>query len=116
MGPYYITDLVNLLGPVGRVAALSATPFLERPIRSEPRRGQQMPVRVATHVTGTLVFHSGALVTVTLSFDVPRHGHAPIELYGTEASLLVPDPNMFGGEVKLARPRADGRPCRRPCP
>lgn len=107
MGPYYITDLVNLLGPVARVQALSLTPFAERPIRSEPKKGQTMPVHVATHVTGTLVFASGALVTVTLSFDVPKHGHAPIELYGTEASLMVPDPNMFGGEVKLARPRAE---------
>lgn len=106
MGPYYITDLVNLLGPVKRVAALSATPFRERPIRSEPRRGQMMPVQVATHVTGTLVFEGGALVTVTFSFDVPKHGHTPIELYGTEASLLVPDPNRFGGEVRLAAPRA----------
>ena len=106
MGPYYITDLVNLLGPVSRVAALSATPFAERPIRSEPKRGQLMSVRGATHVTGTLVFASGALVTVTFSFDVPKHAHTPIELYGTEASLLVPDPNRFGGELKLARPRA----------
>ena len=107
MGPYYITDLVNLLGPVAKVQALSLTPFAERPIRSEPKKGQMIPVRVATHVTGTLIFASGALVTVTLSFDVPRHSHPPIELYGTEASLLVPDPNHFGGEVKLAKPRAE---------
>jgi predicted dehydrogenase len=107
MGPYYITDLVNLLGPVARVAAFSLTPFSERPIRSEPKRGQMMPVHVATHVTGTLVFASGALVTVTLSFDVPKHSHLPYEIYGTEASLLVPDPNWFGGEVKIAKPRAE---------
>jgi predicted dehydrogenase len=106
MGPYYITDLVNLLGPVKRVSALSATPFKDRPIRSEPKRGQLMPVHVATHVTGTLAFASGALVTVTLSFDVPKHAHVPIELYGTEASMLVPDPNFFAGPVKLAKPRA----------
>jgi predicted dehydrogenase len=106
MGPYYITGLVNLLGPVARVQAVSATPFSERPIRSEPKRGQMMPVKVATHVTGTLIFRSGALVNVTLSFDVPKHAHLPYELYGTEASLLVPDPNTFGGEVKLAKPRA----------
>lgn len=105
MGPYYITDLVNLLGPVARVQALSATPFSERPVRSEPKKGQMMPVHVATHVTGTLIFASGALVQVALSFDVPKHDHLPIELYGTEASLIVPDPNMFGGEVKLAKPR-----------
>jgi predicted dehydrogenase len=66
-----------------------------------------MPVHVSTHVTGTLIFQSGALVTVTLSFDVPKHSHLPYELYGTEASLLVPDPNWFGGEVKIAKPRAE---------
>jgi predicted dehydrogenase len=106
MGPYYITDLVNLLGPVARVSALSRTPLKQRPIRSEPKRGQLMPVKVHTHVTGTLQFHSGALINVTLSFDVPKHAHLPYELYGSEATLLVPDPNHFGGEVKLAKPRA----------
>lgn len=106
MGPYYITDLVNLLGPVAKVMSVSSTPRQERPIRSEPRRGQMMPVSVATHATGTLVFRSGAIVTVTISFDVPKHGHSPIEIYGTEATLLVPDPNKFGGELKFAKPRA----------
>jgi predicted dehydrogenase len=107
MGPYYITDLVNLLGPVARVSAISRTPLHERPIRSEPKKGQMMPVKVHTHVTGTLQFHSGALINVTLSFDVPKHAHVPYEIYGSEASLLVPDPNMFGGEVKIAKPRAE---------
>ena len=107
MGPYYITDLVNLLGPVARVQALSLTPHAARPIRSQPKQGQMMPVHVATHVTGTLVFASGALIQVTLSFDVPAHRHLPYELYGTEASLLVPDPNWFGGEVSIAKPRAE---------
>jgi predicted dehydrogenase len=107
MGPYYVTDLVNLIGPVARVEALSATPRKERVIRSEPKKGQMMPVRVDTHVTGTLIFASGALVQVTLSFDVPQHAHLPYQLFGSEASLLVPDPNMFGGEVKIAMPRGE---------
>ncbi|HWA20398.1 MAG TPA: Gfo/Idh/MocA family oxidoreductase [Devosia sp.] len=106
MGPYYITDLVNLLGPVKAVQAMSLTPAKERPIRSEPKRGQMMKVKVFTHVTGTLQFVSGALVQVSLSFDVPKHGHGPIEIYGTEGAMQVPDPNWFGGEVKIARPRA----------
>jgi predicted dehydrogenase len=104
MGPYYITDLVNLLGPVARVQAMSAAPQQERLIYSEPRKGQTMPVHVATHVAGLLQFVSGAIIQVTLSFDVPGHAHLPFELYGTEASLIVPDPNMFGGEVKTRRP------------
>ena len=67
-----------------------------------------MPVKVSTHVTGTLIFRSGALIQVTLSFDVPKHDHIPIQLYGTEASMLVPDPNMFErrGEDRKA-PRGD---------
>ncbi|RYE46686.1 MAG: Gfo/Idh/MocA family oxidoreductase [Hyphomicrobiales bacterium] len=100
MGPYYITDLINLLGPVKSVQAMSATPQKERPIYSEPKKGQLMPVKVSTHVAGLLQFHSGAIIQVTLSFDVPGHAHLPFELYGTKQSVLVPDPNMFGGEVK----------------
>ena len=107
MGPYYITQLVNLLGPVAKVHALSLTPHAERAIRSEPKKGQMIPVKVATHVTGTLVFASGALIQVTLSFDVPKHAHLPYELYGTEASMLVPDPNNFGGELKIGKPRSE---------
>ncbi|MHB1111286.1 MAG: Gfo/Idh/MocA family protein [Devosia sp.] len=110
MGPYYITDLVNLLGPVARVQAMSATPQQERPIYSEPKKGQKVPVHVATHVAGLMQFRSGAIIQVTLSFDVPKHSHLPIELYGTEASLIVPDPNMFGGEVKISMPRAEWEP------
>jgi predicted dehydrogenase len=100
MGPYYITDLVNLLGPVARVQAMSATPQAERPIYSEPKKGQMMPVKVFTHVAGLLQFRSGAIIQMTMSFDVPGHTHVPIEIYGSTLSLLVPDPNMFGGEIK----------------
>jgi predicted dehydrogenase len=107
MGPYYITDLVNLLGPVKAVQAMSLKPHKQRPIRSQPRQGQTMAVKVFTHVTGTLQFVSGALIQVSLSFDVPKHARLPIELYGTEGSMLVPDPNWFGGPVQIARPRAE---------
>lgn len=104
MGPYYITDLVNLLGPVSRVSAMASRLRLERPITSEPKKGQIMPVKVDTHVTGALGFANGAIVQVGLSFDVAAHKHVPLELYGTEQTLIVPDPNFFGGEVEL-RPR-----------
>ena len=100
MGPYYITDLVNLLGPVARVSAMSATPQAERPIYSEPKKGQLMPVKVFTHVAGLLQFRSGAIIQMTMSFDVPGHTHVPIELYGSKLSMLVPDPNNFGGDIK----------------
>jgi hypothetical protein len=77
----------------------------ERTITSEPQKGTVMPVEVATHVAGTLEFVSGAIVSIAMSFDVPAHRHTPIEIYGTKASMLVPDPNRFGGTVEIAPPR-----------
>jgi predicted dehydrogenase len=103
MGPYYITDLVNLLGPVARVAGFATTPQQTRTITAKERFGEVIPVHVPTHVSGTLLFQNGAVVQMTMSFDVPGHRHVPIELYGTEASLLVPDPNRFGGEIEVLR-------------
>lgn len=103
MGPYYITDLVNLLGPIARVSAMSSRLRNQRPVLSEPKQGQIMDVKVDTHVTGSLGFANGAVVQVALSFDVPAHKHVPLELYGTEASLIVPDPNFFGGDVELRK-------------
>ena len=103
MGPYYITDLVNLFGPVAKVAGFAFSPRTERLITSEPRNGEKIPVHVATHVAGALAFQNGAIVQVGMSFDVAGHKHVPLELYGTEGTLLVPDPNHFGGEVQLLK-------------
>jgi predicted dehydrogenase len=103
MGPYYITDLVQLLGPIASVMGTATRPRQERLITSQPLNGTKIPVEVSTHVTGTLEFVSGAAVAITMSFDVPKHKHLPIEIYGTTGSLLVPDPNRFGGEVSLAK-------------
>ena len=107
MAPYYVTDLVNLLGPVNRVAGITSRMRSERVILSEPLKGTRMPVEVATHAAGTLEFHVGPVVTMVMSFDVPRHRHRPIEIYGTEASLAVPDPNKFGGEIEMATASED---------
>jgi predicted dehydrogenase len=101
MAPYYLTDLVNLLGPVARVAAMAPKPRPQRTITSQPRAGETIDVEVQTHVSGSLEFHSGAVVAITMSFDVPGHRHLPLEVYGTEGSLIVPDPNWFGGEVSF---------------
>ena len=100
MGPYYLTALVQLLGPVRRVSAAAAMSG-ERTISSEPRRGERIPVEVPTHVSGTLEFHSGALITLVMSFDVQHHTNHPIELHGEHGSLQVPDPNTFGGPVRM---------------
>lgn len=102
MGPYYITALVNLLGPVAEVAAMASMSG-ERTATSEKLKGTKLPVEINTHVAGTLLFENGAVVTLVMSFDTLRAEHHPIEIHGTRASLQVPDPNTFGGEVKLAR-------------
>jgi len=104
MGPYYITALVHLLGPVKEVCAVTTRAFEERTATCKEQFGKLLPVAVPTHSAGVLTFHSGAVVTVTISFDVYKHGHSPIELYGTEGSLKVPDPNTFGGPVEVWTP------------
>ncbi|MCT4369014.1 Gfo/Idh/MocA family oxidoreductase [Yangia mangrovi] len=101
MGPYYITAMIALLGPVRRVTALAARGRDSRIIATGPRAGQSVPVETPTHVTGVLEFAGGALVQLVTSFDVKAHGHAPLELYGTEGSLIIPDPNRFDGTVRL---------------
>lgn len=103
MGPYYITDLVNLLGPVAKVAGFAVMPRSERLITSEPRNGARIPVHVPTHVAGVMAFANGAVVQIGMSFDVAGHKHVPLEVYGTEGTLIVPDPNRFGGPVEFLK-------------
>ncbi|MBD9372606.1 Gfo/Idh/MocA family oxidoreductase [Rhizobium sp. ARZ01] len=102
LGPYYIADLVNLIGPVKRVAALSSMASDTRTITSQPRAGEVIPVKTPTTIHALLEFHSGATITLGASWDVWSHRHAPIELYGTEGSIFVPDPNFFGGVVEAS--------------
>ncbi len=101
MGPYYIGNLINLIGPVARVAALSGTARPARTISSAPRRGESIPVETPTTYHALLKFVSGALVTLSASWDVYGHRHQNMELYGTQGAMFVPDPNFFGGEVKV---------------
>ena len=103
MGPYYLTALVSLLGPVRRVAGSTTMAKPERLITSEPLKGTRVKVETPTHLAGVLDFEGGAVATVVTSFDVQHHTHSPIEIYGTEGSLCVPDPNTFGGPVKVRR-------------
>ena len=103
MGPYYLTALVNLLGPIARVAASAKASFPERLITSEPLKGARIPVETPTHITGVMDFVSGATATVIMSFDVWSANLPTLEVYGTEGSLAVPDPNGFGGPVALRR-------------
>lgn len=102
MAPYYVTDLVNLLGPVARVTGFVSTPRAERVIGSGYRQGQRIAVETPTHAAAVLAFAGGALVQLSMSFDVTAHRHAPLEIYGTSGTLVVPDPNHFGGVVEVA--------------
>ncbi len=103
MGPYYITALVNLLGPVKSVNGVGRKSFATRTITSEPKAGTIVDVEVDTHVTGILEFDSGAVATLVTSFDVWHHQMPNIEIYGSEGTLRVPDPNTFGGPIRYCR-------------
>lgn len=102
MGPYYITALVNILGPVKRVAGITTKALEERVATSEAVAGLRIPVKVSTHLTGVMEFANGAVITMIMSFDMWRHSLPCIEIYGTEGSMKVPDPNGFGGSVRVA--------------
>ncbi|MGQ9656460.1 MAG: Gfo/Idh/MocA family protein [Fimbriimonadales bacterium] len=103
MGPYYITTLVTLLGAAHGVAGVSRITRPVRTITSEPKRGQTITVETPTHITGAIEFENGAVATVIMSFDVWAHRLPCIEVYGTEGTLGVPDPNGFGGPVLLRK-------------
>lgn len=108
VGPYYITNLIQLIGPIRRVAALASASFPTRTIGTEgPRRGEVIPVETPTNIHALLEFQSGATVTLSASWDVWSHRHSNMELYGTEGTLYVPDPNFFGGSLEHAG--RDGR-------
>jgi predicted dehydrogenase len=103
VGPYYVTNLITLFGSVRSVFGTAKITRAERPVLSEPRRGEIMTVEVPTHTTGVMEFENGATVTIVTSFDVVKHRHNQIELYGSEGSMVTPDPNNFSGPVQVFR-------------
>jgi predicted dehydrogenase len=108
MGPYYLTALVNLLGPVRRVTGSAQISFAERTVTNQYNYGDKLPVEIPTHIAGIMDFHSGAVGTIITSFDIWAANLPRIEIYGSEGSLSVPDPNNFGGPVKIRRAGAEG--------
>lgn len=108
MGPYYVSALVTLLGPVTSVIGAASHTRGTRVIATGPRAGEKIPVTTDTHVSGILVHASGALSTVVMSFDAVATASANIEVHGETGSLIVPDPNRFDGKVKLHRLGGDG--------
>lgn len=103
MGPYYLSALVTLIGPVQSVASLTRVTRPVRTITSAPKKGQTIDVETPTHISSLLHMASGAIVHITTSFDVVAHTLPHIEVYGTRGSLSVPDPNGFGGPVRVRR-------------
>lgn len=101
MGPYYLTALIHLLGPVRRVTGSTRISFPERVATSKALNGHRISVEIPTHVAGVLDFANGTVATLITSFDVWTHNLPRIEIYGSEGSLSVPDPNIFGGPVKV---------------
>ncbi len=101
MGPYYLTALIHLLGPVGRVTGATRRSFPERVATSQMHNGRHIPVEVQTHVAGLLEFEQGAVGTIITSFDVWSNSLPRIEIYGSEGTMSVPDPNDFKGPVLI---------------
>ncbi len=106
MGPYYLTALVQMLGPARSLTGAARATHATRTISSEPRRGEVIPVEVPTHVSSVIEFVSGAIATLVTSFDVVASRYRHLEIYGADATLSVPDPNTFGGPVRI-RGRSD---------
>ena len=104
MGPYYLTALLNLCGNVEAVSAMTRTTFPERLITSQPHNGEIIKVDVPTLYAGNMRFVNGAVGTLYTTFDVFYPGQARLEVYGSKGTLFVPDPNGFGGPVKLFTP------------
>ena len=106
MGPYYLTAMINLMGGVERVVSASKASFPQRLITSEPLSGTVVDVDVNTYIAGTVQYESGAIGTIFTTFDVhwPGSKNRFIEIYGSEGTLFVPDPNCFGGPIELYCP------------
>jgi predicted dehydrogenase len=103
IAPYYLTALVSLLGPIESVSGFTTTPTLERTLEVGPRAGTTVAVEVPTHSASVLRLASGALATLTVSFEARGQYLSGLQVFGTEGSLLLPDANGFGGEVTLRR-------------
>jgi predicted dehydrogenase len=103
MGPYYITALVSLLGPIARVSSAARASFAERTAKS----GEKIPVNTPTHVASALEFQDGPIATLVTSFDVRPREHAHLEIHGSEGTLICTDPNHFGGVIRVQGPDQD---------
>ncbi|WP_411343045.1 Gfo/Idh/MocA family protein [Paenibacillus sp. WLX1005] len=108
MGPYYLTALTSLLGSMTRVSSSTGIQIPDRKVHTGPKANSSIRVQTPTHLAGTIDFENGAIATLVTSFDIPGGSQLPrIEIYGTEGTLDIPDPNFFDGDVRLKRPGAE---------
>ena len=107
VGVYYITQLVNLIGPVKQINAISGTATKERTITSQPRYGDKIKVETPTTLMGSLEFQNNAKVQFFCTWDVWKNNHSTIELYGLDGSMIVPDPNFFSGDLLISQKDSD---------
>ncbi|MBQ1377573.1 MAG: Gfo/Idh/MocA family oxidoreductase, partial [Lachnospiraceae bacterium] len=107
MGPYYVTALVNLLGEAKALTGMTKKTFPQRTITSKPHYGETVDVDVDTYLMGNILFSNGAIASIFTTFDVYYKQQAHFEVYGTKGTLVVPDPNVFGGPIYLYRPEDD---------
>ncbi len=104
MGPYYLTAMVALMGPIKKTYCLAKKTFDQRRITSSsPMKGTMIDVEVPTHYSGLIEFESGVSANINMSFDVWQSELPMFEIHGTDGSMSVPDPNFFGGPVKVLR-------------
>ena len=103
MGPYFFTALVNLLGPAKNVRARGKKFSDQREYQVGPKKNKKFNVEILTSVMFDVEFYNDAIIQGFISFDVENHGRNHMELYGTKGSIIVPDPNMFGGPVIILK-------------
>jgi predicted dehydrogenase len=104
MGPYYVTALINLFGPIKRLTGSASVAIPERTITSQPKAGKKIKVETPDHICGTIEFQNGAVGTIVMSFATYFGEYHPITLFGTEGTMKVPDPNGFDGPVQVRKP------------
>ncbi|GGL56566.1 Gfo/Idh/MocA family protein [Wenxinia marina] len=105
LGPYYITNLIQLIGPVTQVTGVANSSFATRTIANGARHGEELQVETPTNIHSVLEFANGAVVTLSASWDIWAHDHRNMEIYGEDGTMFVPDPNFFGGDVTFVDPR-----------
>lgn len=107
LGPYYICNLVQMLGPVKQVTSFAGMAQPTRTIQNGPRNGETVPVETPTTIHAVLAFENGAIITLLASWDVWASNHPIMELYGTEGTMNLPDPNFFGGTLTVTERAGD---------